>query len=362
MKDNKHTNYPKQVVYLIGAGATQAEVDYQGGERVNLLMKDSDSLGNGVSTRVLEKAKGLSIPKEGEKDIEKLISLLAATGIEKYRKAAEKLREFYYEVIINSLVKTGIFEKPDLATGLLELHKNKLFNENAEKLTGIINLNHDNLFQIASQKLYGCIFLGFKFQSAFFKENRAAPLIIKPHGSFDWRVGLPIKVLKLDSSIKYSKDMLWIPPTILKESKDYPYNKLMGLAYELLVKKCDILRIIGCSLSQNDWNMVSLLFNAQYSHYLHKGTCFRIELIMSQKDCQKIAKEYSYLQNIVPIEHLTDGDFSVYKDEIREEEIPRTSDLGNAFKYWLKTKAEHHKKRGEIDIDISGVLKEILEV
>jgi len=361
MKKAKNIDSPKQVVYLIGAGATQAEVDYQGGAKINLLMKDSESLGYGVSTRVLERADNLDIPIEGEKDIEKLISLLASTGTEKYRKAAERLRRLYYEVILESLIGTGVLDNPNLAMGLFEMHKSESFNTKVEQLTGIINLNHDNLFQVASQKVYNSIFLGFKFWSNSFKEERTSPLVIKLHGSFDWRSGLPIKVLKLNSTTSYSKDMLWIPPTILKESKDYPYNKLMGLAYELLSKKCHVLRIVGCSLSQNDWNMVSLLFNAQYNQYLHKGFCLRIELVMSPEACSRIISEYSYLQNIVPIQHLTYGDFSAYKSDIKDEEIPKPSELDNPFKFWLKTKAIYHKNKGEIIVDDTMALKQIME-
>lgn len=42
---------PKRIVYLLGAGATQAEVDYLGARPVNLLMRNTDR--EGVATRVL---------------------------------------------------------------------------------------------------------------------------------------------------------------------------------------------------------------------------------------------------------------------------------------------------------------------
>jgi hypothetical protein len=363
MKEQRDS--PKQVVYILGAGATQAEAAYQGGEKVNLLMKDSPLFGEGISTRVLKKArknKLLDMPNGGEIDIEKLISLLSATGIEKGRRQADKLRQFYYEEILDGLTKSGILNKPELSIGLLEMHKNKVLSEKFEKLTGIINLNHDNLFQVASQRVHGCIFLGFKFKSKreFFKDDRRAPLIIKPHGSFDWRGAFPIQVLGLKPKSKYSKNMLWIPPTILKESKDYPYNKLSGLAYEALAKKCNVLRIIGCSLSQNDWNMISLLFNSQYSQYLQYGTCFKIELIMGQRQGEGIKNEYSYLQNIFPIGYLTDGKFDDYK-KYNKHDPPITSELSNPYLYWLKTKVQYHIKRNEFDLsDMGRTLNKIL--
>lgn len=348
----------KDVVYLLGAGATQAEADYQGGEPVNLMMKDSKRLGSGVSTRVLRRAnidRNLEIQ---EADIEKLISLLSASGIEEYRATAEELRGLYYKEILDTLSKAGILEKPKLAIGLLEMHKNAVFKK-VENLTGIITLNHDNLFQIASQKVHGCVNLGFKFDSNHFKydENCIAPYIIQLHGSFNWKNSLTIEVLKLSTKSKYDKEILWIPPAILKEAKDYPYNKLMGLAYELLTKKCNLLRIIGCSLSQNDWNLISLIFNSQYyQYYFNDKNCFKIELIMDHETGEAIKKDYSYLRHLFSIGYLTDGKFSDYKDETR-----RSTEMYNPFKYWLKTKARNHKKRKELDlVDIGETLKEIL--
>jgi hypothetical protein len=46
---------PKKVVYLWGAGGTQAEVNYLGAHTVNLLMRDSEHLGEGVATRILKR-------------------------------------------------------------------------------------------------------------------------------------------------------------------------------------------------------------------------------------------------------------------------------------------------------------------
>lgn len=374
MEEIEKTTSPKRVVYLLGAGATQAEVDYQGGEPVNLLMKNSKSV-SGVSFRIIERARegGIlaNVLKESEEeevyiDIEKLISLLSNTSIESYKKDADTLRTFYREDILENISKTGALEKPDLATGLLEMHNSKPFNEKTEKLTGIISLNHDNLFQIASQKVYGCINLGFEFKSSTLSvsDQPKAPLLIQLHGSFNWLNRLPIEIVELRGSNGNDQDVLWIPPAILKEAKDYPFNKLMGLAYEILARECDVLRVIGCSLSQNDWNIISLLFNAQYSQCLYnEGECFRIELIMDQRTSKKIKQEYSFLQkNIVSIKDLSEGSFEDYKD-YEEKDPPKGIELSNPFKYWLKEKVSYHLDKGEIDLDnVGSTLKEILRV
>lgn len=370
--EKEKTNSPKRVVYLLGAGATQAEVDYQGGEPVNLLMKNSKSV-SGVSSRIIEKARegGMltDVLKESEEeevyiDIEKLISLLSNTGIESYKRDADTLRTFYREDILENIVKTGALEKPDLAIGLLEMHNSKPFGEETEKLIGIISLNHDNLFQIASQKVYGCINLGFEFKSSTLSagDQPKAPLLIQLHGSFNWLNRLPIEIVELRGSNRNDQDVLWIPPTILKEAKDYPFNKLMGLAYEILARECDILRVIGCSLSQNDWNIISLLFNAQYSQRLHnEGECFRIELIMDQKTGKKIMQECSCLKKIVSIKDFSEGSFEEY-EHYEETNPPRGTEFNNPFKYWLKEKALYHSDKDEINLDLDnvGTLREIL--
>lgn len=362
MKENQNTNAPKQIVYILGAGSTQAEASYKGGDPVNLSMKDNEKLGgDGISTRILKRAKtdeSLDIRNE-EVDIEKLISLLAVTGTEETRKKAEDLRTAYFEEIVESLAKVAVLNKPELAIGLLEMHKNELFNKEAEYLSGIITLNHDNLFQVASQEVYEGINLGFDFLSVDFKDNKKAPLIIQLHGSFNWINALPIEVLKLDTRKTVSEKILWIPPTILKESKDYPYNKLTALAYELLSNKCNILRIIGCSLSQNDWNLISLIFNAQYKQYLKNRNSFKIELIMDHDEGEKVKKEYSYLKNITPIGHLVDGDFSDYL--VIPEERPEHSALDNPFEVWLKRKVEFHIRNNKFhEASIGKTLKKII--
>ena len=154
----KTTSQPKQIVYLLGAGATQAEVAHQG-VKVNLLMQ-------GISSHILKRAntdRHLNLKEEA--DIEKLISLLAATGIDKYKQEAENLREAYFAEILDGLINAGILDNPELAMGLFEMHNNALFKKKTETLSGIISLNHDNLFQVASQNIYKCINLGFKFES-----------------------------------------------------------------------------------------------------------------------------------------------------------------------------------------------------
>lgn len=336
---------PNKIVYLLGAGATQAEVDYLGAEPVNLLMRDTTDR-DGVASRVFNRIHRkwrLFLGETGGIDLEKLISLLVACGVDDLSSLAEEVRRRYFWDIRNNLVAAGIIQRPRLAQGLLEMHEIEVFKKDVEVLSGVLTTNHDGLLQIASQQALGEVNLGFPFDSDEFKPAGADATtpILQLHGSFTWRFGVPIKVYKLRLESPYSRDTSWIPPTILKESKNYPFNKVAALAYELLAKKCDVLRIIGSSLTQNDWNVLSLIFNAQRHREMVKGAPFQIQLIMSHKTGLEIQKQTSYLKNLTPIGFLSEGKFARYKNR----RIP--SDMNNVFAYWLKEKIYYHRKRGE---------------
>jgi hypothetical protein len=333
---------PKQVVYLWGAGATHAEAQYVGAP-VNLLVRDSEVFGDGVTTRILRRTgRTASSSFGGVVDIEKLISLLAASGISEFESLAEKLRTNYFNEIRTSLAKARVLEKLRLATALFQLHQDEQFRQDVETLSGVLTTNHDGLLQNVFQGIFSGINLGFPFASKDFAFNQEAPPLLQLHGSFTWQFATPIEVSKLRSRSGYTPDTVWIPPTILKEPKNYPFNKLTGLAYELLARKCDVLRVVGASLTQNDWNILSLVFNAQRHREYHKGTAFRIELIMPHDVGEALKEECSYLKNIIPIGYLSDGDFAGYK--LNAE----TTDMANPLGYWLMQKLEHHRSRDEL--------------
>ncbi len=307
----------KQIVYLFGAGATQAELNYQSCD-INLLMRDNPDTGlPGVSSRIMKavrKDRKLQWLYEATKstyqiDIEQLISLLEELNLAKSRKAAEKLRILYYKDILGNLSKTRIIKKPKLAMALFELHQNEQLKE-IETLTGIISLNHDYLLETACHKIYNGINLGVDFVSKSFGHEPAAPRIIKLYGSFNWLSGKRIKIVE-SRPTKPHYELLWIPPTIAKETKSYPFTKLLGVAYELLMLHCDILRVIGCSLNQNDWKVISLLFKTQC---IRRTMCYDIELIQGQLSGEETKQRLGYLRNVKTIAEL-EGSFTDFFDQ-----------------------------------------------
>ena len=335
---------PKQIVYLWGAGATQGEITYLGAANVNLGMQDSD-LGLGLSTRIVQqlpaKWRAAFMTDKGT-DIEKLISLLAASGTTDHESLAADIRRLYFEDICATLASAKILETPTLAMGLLNMHEIDSFQEH-EILTGIITTNHDGLLQLACQRVYGHVNLGIAFVSADISSTpEATAPLLQVHGSFTWTFGIPLQVSLIDENSSYSPDAVWIPPAILKESKSYPFNKLSGLSYELLSKQCDVLRIVGSSLTQNDWNILSMIFNAQRHRESNGYAPFRVELIMPQPSGDAITRDCSYLRNLIPIGQLTDGDFAGYLS------ADITSDMRNPLFYWLKEKVQFHRRRGHL--------------
>lgn len=258
------------------------------------------------------------------------------------------MRANYFSVLRERLSAAKVLNNPGLAIRLLQLHANRKFQEEVETLSGIITTNHDGLLQVASQIVSKAVNLGFRFSSEDFVQanSESVPPILQLHGSFTWRFGVPIKVGRLRRTSKYD-DTVWIPPTILKEAKNYPFNKLSGHAYDLLTRHCDVLRVVGASLTQNDWNVLSLIFNAQQHRESTNKRAFLIQLIMPHEDGEKIEKSCGYLKGLIPIGYLTEGRFAHYIDT----EIAAESDEANPFAYWLNEKTDYHRSRNELSVN-----------
>jgi len=349
---------PERVAYLWGAGATQAEVNNVGAAILNLLMRDRENLGLGIASRILEKLpdkwKSAFTTDKGL-DVEKVISLLSGSGLAEHLELADQMRRLYFEDICQKLAQAQVLTNPKLATALLLLHKNDTLRK-TEVLTGLLTTNHDGLLQLASQNVFGSVNIGVPFTSTELvpSTNGTVPLL-HLHGSFTWTFGLPLKVALLQETSAYSPNTVWIPPTILKESKSYPFNRIVGAAYEILSRHCDVLRVVGSSLTQNDWNVLSLIFNAQRHRESVNEAPFRVELIMSQESGEQIMKECSYIRHLILIGFLTDGDFEGYKTG------ELTADMRNPLYYWLQQKVRFHQNKGQLgDAPLDPVLAQLV--
>jgi hypothetical protein len=326
-------------------------------------MSDNDDFGEGISTGVLTRIApdGDDFLSDKGIDIEKVISLLTASGLDEHLLLAGRMRQAYFDEICERLVRSNILATPTLSVALLEMHRNALFGTHTEKLTGILTTNHDGLLQVAFKQTFGAVDLGFPFLSSQFSpaNGTVVPPLLQLHGSFTWSFGAPLGIEVLDDSSAYSANAIWIPPSVSKESKNYPFNKLTGSSYELLSKHCDTLRVIGSAMTQNDWNILSLVFNAQRHSIFLSEAPFTIELIMPQKDALATEKSSAYLANIIPMASLKDGDFSPYEDW-SDQYPPSSLDEANPFFYWLNQKLNFHQSKGEFGADpLVGIMAKV---
>lgn len=326
---------PKKVVYLFGAGATLAEWQFEIGEK-----GDNLSLGS-VSETVINEAKGKKefeellsdIPTDGIRDIEHYISLLESVRTKKYFDLVEFLRSSFCRNIQNNLLSKGKPINPTLTKALLEMHS---VIKDDEILAGAISLNYDNLLDRAFNEIYKEIDYGIKCscENGNYTINEKKTPLIKLHGSFNWKRGAHCIVIdELQAQSAEQSEMVWIPPSVEKELDSYPYNLLWGKAFELL--NCDILRIIGCNLSQNDWGLISLLFNSQLKH----GGDYKIELIRSQKGGIETKKNHGYLKNVDVL-----GDLENCEDLVDPDDPDVSPE--NVYYSWLRAKLGVHSGKG----------------
>ena len=350
------TKNNKRVVYLFGTGATQADASLVD-DRIHLGMT---YVKEGILKKIVEKniteLEDVRNELAGEySDVEQLITLYESSNSSDHKKIAKSLRELFREEVLEQIEKldkspfavNGKFT-PKLCAALLDMHKVKRFDET---LCGIMTLNYEDMIERAAQSVNGRInyLLNFsKIKIKHFKIRKSGTAILKLHGSFNWRNEFPLSV---DDNIEKEEDVLWIPPGVEKDNEMYPFNIIWGKARELL--NCGILRIIGCSLSRNEWPLISMLYNTQKLNRNKKE--YSIEIIGSPKAGDKIREAYPHLgiKRIYEIKEVRD---SVIKDlfslsttkppVIEDKTIVEYLKNKNYFGIWLKAKGDDMISRG----------------
>ena len=295
------THSPKKVVYLIGAGASQGCVS-RANSKYGILMSD---LGQPLIERlrdlITEEFAGnptltdlTNAVLTAETDFEHIITFLDDSPSKIHRQFADKMRIAFQEVLNERLnsIHTELGKDPvDLYAALLDMYQIK---DCPEKLQGILTVNYDQYIETAVQQVIGKpVDFGFKVEGS---GDLSSPVrLLKLHGSFGWQDSWP-------TTAGSGNNPLWIPPGIQKAKQMYPFNVLWGLAREML--SCDVLRIIGCRLGANDWDLVSLLFTTLHvsDHY----SPYKIEVIDSPSNATRLKKELPYLevQSILEVERV----------------------------------------------------------
>jgi hypothetical protein len=311
---------PTKIAYLFGAGATNAELSNIGGDldQVGLLISD-------VTRRVTIKAKQdvsflaknrMFLERASDSsNIELFISLIEnnAPDIEDAARTVDHLKDLV-EKDIKEILNEERSNAFYLHKALFELHANNL-NEN---IVGVISLNYDTVLDDAYKLSYGDPDYSFSPSKSEF-----APFpVLKLHGSFNWN----------DIEINGRRRKIPIIPVgINKNYLRLPYNFIWGRALGILAS-CDILRVIGCSLSQNDSQLIDLLFKA----HIEKGGPFEIQLICPERAGVEIKSRYDFFPRITTAIRVED----TLMTEVKES--------ANVFMEWLKAKGGRVLKEEEI--------------
>lgn len=309
------TTVPRKIAYLLGAGATHAELANIEDDPTNeAFIKKIGLLTKSVSDRVIAKAhrnqRYLSKIEtvsgvKGSLNIELLVSLLENSRIDAWEYKTSYLKKLVRKDI-QAILTTKRKRLFKLHKALLELHLRKDVRKH-EELIGLISLNYDTVLDEAYRVSYSAA-PNYCFPGS---ATKGIPLL-KLHGSFNWEnVNIHGQVRTVDI----------IP---LGASKNYfhvPYNFIWNRALEILIE-CDVLRVIGCSLSQNDFHLIDLIFKA----HLEKNRTFEIEIISAHGD--RIRENYGFFTGV---KTLTEIEGTLIPDP--------PSAINNAFKTWLKYKS-----------------------
>jgi len=305
---------PSRIVYLFGAGATHAELHNIDPDLID--KKNCGLLVSHVSSRVIERARRdpqyladveMVSGTAGSLNIELLISLIENSKIPGWEYKTKKLKDLVREDI-EQILSMSITRRFYLHKALFELHEHPT-TQRKERLAGLISLNYDHILDNAYEQYHGSPPYCFSLDQPLSADD--VPLL-KLHGSFNWK----------DVKIRGKRRNIDIIP--LGSNKNYihpPYGCIWNQALQTLIG-CDTLRVIGCSLSQNDIHLIDLLFKA----HLERGTPFEIEIIAREDVGEGIRSNYGFFPALRTLTQI--------KDNLVPETKPE-----NPFKTWLKYKS-----------------------
>ena len=333
----------KKIIYLIGAGATQAEMDHAGVE--------ADTTMAGISENVLEMSRNNSGPysklieKLGtttQQDIELMISLCEGScdpASRQFSEVSDELRKLFRKYLISQIsnIKT-----PRLLTTLLHLHSKyaKFMGKDGEEILGILTTNYDTLLEEACFSINGGINAGVKFHSVDYKPQPAVPPILKLHGSFNWNIQRNSLQISREVTLDEGEFSGWVPPSVFKKPVGI-FQRIWNQASNLLVE-CDTLRVIGSSLRNEDWSLIALVFTSQV---IKRTPTFDIELIVKEKSANDEELNRGILQRLPFLAKAKPPSLmEIFSDGWND---------ANIFLDWLNNKVtEIHSKTETVDDDI----------
>jgi hypothetical protein len=356
-----------RVAYLIGAGATHACAQ-AANSPYGVLMSD---LRTELSETVREIAAGYADAPAVQSlandvitdtcDYEHVITFLDEAVSEPHRRFAADVKKAFEKVLKKrlALIEEEHGAKPtELYAALLDIHE---LAAAGEDLAGILSLNYDDYLETAATNAHNrTVDFGIRLHDVL---DHPPVRLLKLHGSFSWAETWPI-------TSGGGGVPLWIPPGIQKAKNRYPFNLIWGKAREVL--DCDVLRIIGCRLSANDWDLVSLLFSTRLTRF--SGKPYTIEVIDAPSRAEQLQTDYPYLsvQSLFEIDGIGQGligeslggapkALDMLTDSEREtlRQVAKTE--RNWLSVWLKLKVQDlFDRHGSVKTE-SGRLEDLLE-
>ena len=342
-----------RVVYLLGAGATQGCIAHFGSRQKLVMSGLAEPIFEELQRVAEEKYRGHSgitrlvndvmLPESGF-DIEQLITFLEDSPTLAYRRFSSELRDVFSSVLIDRLAdvkrELGVV-RSRLYAALVDMHDVEGFNET---LGGFLTLNYDVLLEHAIEHhLELDVDYGITIDTASVPSRRAIT-VLKMHGSLgclESGPSEPNSVITLESG--YLPD--YESPRMITPSMRSGVS--LGTYWN-----CDILRIVGCNLGPNDWDLVSLLFSTRYTHAT--AAPYRIEVIAEYETVQRIRELFPYLEVLwlpdlpqvgeqIVGELLGDKPrrFAELSEGLQETVISKARrSIGNPFSYWLTQMGE----------------------
>lgn len=286
---------------------------------------------------------------------EPIVTFFENSPSQLHRHFARELRESFSSVLrakLSTAAEELEKERFSLYSALLDMYN---LEGCPERLHGLLTLNYDNFLECAAAHISERqLDLGVAIPPEGAANGEAPLRLIKLHGSFNWHDAWPI-------SLADDARGLWIPPGINKNKQDYPFTVLWGAARDLL--NCDVLRVVGCQLSANDWDLISLLFTTRHANRL-RGP-YTVEVIDNPRTALSLREKYPFLEirSLVDIETLSLGDHftaallnqhtpvpfrglsSADKDQVLAEAERRDK---NWFRVWLILMAEALVREPEV--------------
>ena len=319
---------------------------------------DSDVSMTGIGDAVLELSQQrggkyselqqrLSIPPH--QDIERVISLLEGFGNKHpaLQAIAEELRMLFREYLISQITAKSL--NPRLYIALLYLHQHygTVMGQEGEKVVGLLTTNYESLLDEAYSIVHGSIDYGHEYHSGGYKYPTSAVLpLLKLHGSFNWRIESNNETLYVNRRFEErdeADDLSgWIPPSVYKRPSGEVFEAIWESAATTL-SNCDILRVIGSSLRNEDASLLSLIFASQ----VNRQKSINIELIIPPDEArgsdpkEGTINRLSFLGSMKPLDDTSayDADFVQHDNifyswllmKLKEAEVNRGAEIDDQY-------------------------------